>query len=705
MNTVLKIFLSMSVSGGLLILVLLLGKPFLKNKISRQWQYYIWLIVILRLLLPFGPETTLLGKTYQTVDQVITQAAPLPQQQSPFNIPAEDAAGWEQNSENAKIPAENSITVHPVQDIVSLLVDHIWLIWLAAAMGLLIQKLTIYQSFIRYINAGLTPVSDMEALDRLSVVMEQAGVKKPIELCVNPLVSSPMLIGFFRPCIVLPSTDVSEKDFQYIVMHELTHYKRQDMFYKWLVQAAVCLHWFNPLVYLMEREMTKACEFSCDEAVLAKMGSDNAQDYGKTLLNAMAAVRRYKENLGAVTLSENKQLLKERLVAIMNFKSKSKANQLLTGILTISVTFVAAFVGIYPVAAADDHITSKLQATMSKNPTQIETGAHRENDTSQAERYYKAGSLPLFQIAFSRLDQEAQEKWLDRIYADNQLAFFGAAVGLLDEDCVLLQRYAEKTYANGSIAYFSTLAMHMSEDLLEIWLDKALEDENIPFQSVLFNALDRGGEFDKLEEKQEKEWEEAHIAKYRAVGVTMEGKNYYYQGKLVHIFLDMMRPNRSFYTLDMNPAGTVNIKIVRNQNNEITGVAYMTEAEVTELLGDMLDPDDGADLEIIPVHLKTVSAGENISLGEYTLSEGDKIWYDIFAETGNGIQVFFAESERQDTVYWSVHSLRQKNEPLKCTADMTVEPPAKPGTYQLFLRASDGALGNVKGSISIFADA
>ena len=72
----------------------------------------------------------------------------------------------------------------------------------------------------------------------------------------------------------------------------------------------------------------------------------------------------------------------------------------------------------------------------------------------------------------------------------------------------------------------------------------------------------------------------------------MEGKNYYYQGKLVHIFLDMMRPNRSFYTLDMNPAGTVNIKIVRNKNNEITGVAYMTEAEVTQLLENMSDADD-----------------------------------------------------------------------------------------------------------------
>ncbi len=58
MNAVLKTFLSMSVSGGLLILTLLLVKRFLKDKISRQWQYYIWLIVVLRLLLPFGPEVS-----------------------------------------------------------------------------------------------------------------------------------------------------------------------------------------------------------------------------------------------------------------------------------------------------------------------------------------------------------------------------------------------------------------------------------------------------------------------------------------------------------------------------------------------------------------------------------------------------------------------------------------------------------------------
>jgi len=354
MNAVLKIFLSMSFYGSLLILALLFGKQFLKNKISRQWQYYIWLVVVLRLLLPFGPEVSLMGKAYQAVDQAISQTVPLPpQQNAPGDNPA-PAVGAEQHNEPVNSPADDITTAHQFQDIGVLLINHIWLVWLVAALGLLIRKITIYQGFVRYIKAGLTPVSDIERLDELSIVAEQSGIKKPIELCVNPLVSSPLLIGFFRPCIVLPSADIPEKDFRYIILHELTHYKRRDMLYKWLVQITVCLHWFNPLVYLMSREITKACEFSCDEAIITKMGSGNAKDYGKTLLDAMAAVGRYKENLGAVTLSENKQLLKERLGAIMSFKKKSKTIQLLTGMLTLCIIFSAAFVGIYPTAAAGD---------------------------------------------------------------------------------------------------------------------------------------------------------------------------------------------------------------------------------------------------------------------------------------------------------------------------------------------------------------
>lgn len=871
MNAVLKIFLSMSFSGGLLILALFLGKRFLENKISRQWQYYIWLVVILRLLLPFGPETNLMGKTYRAMDQAITRTAPSSQYHSSLNTSENSFAyvdGFIQNNEkidspieNAYSPAEDLKTAHPLQDIGSLLTDHVWLIWLVAALVLMIRKVTIYQSFIRYIKAGLAPVSDVEMLDRLSVIAERSGINRPIELCVNPLISSPLLIGFFHPCIVLPSVDISEKDFQYIALHELTHYKRRDMFYKWLVQVTVCLHWFNPFVHLMSREIIKACEFSCDEAVLAKMGSDNAQEYGKTLLDAMAAVGRYKENLGAVTLSENKRVLKERISAIMKFKERSKAVKFLTVTLTLCIILGAAFVGVYSVAAADAIQPTPLQSddspVRSDNPPVMETlelngttyylvsgedqlraigtgeygmdgnymqqadihlsadewvpigtwdapftgtfngngfeiigltmtdpyaelvglfgfaeNAHIYNVTmrdfditsagrkskkisvgailavnkgsrsydnfvypketgddidsqtaggslSEIDRYYESGSIPLFEMAFLRVDESEKEAWLEKLYADSDYAFFYAAVCAVDTSSSLFADFAEKAYNDEEIAFFSILTDCMDEAKLESWLDRALEDGKWDFQSVLYDKLDRYNEFDELKQKREKEWEEAQKAEYEAAGVTMDGKNYYYQGQLVNIFLDI-RANGSFYTLNMNPAGTINIKIIRNTDDNIASVSYMSDAEVTSLLSDMDDDDwsDDADENndwqktfggrvwhplVFPVDQENIADGEIVWLDEYTLSEGDRIWYYVYAETGNGLQVGFArpDDELLNTTFFSVQSSDQEGEKCECIASFTFRPPVEPGTYRLFLRATDGALENVKGSISI----
>lgn len=589
MNMVLKLFLSMSCSGTLLILVLFLGKRFLKDKLSKQWQYYVWLIVIMRLLLPFGAEINLMGKTYQAIDQAVTQETPLPQIPPAAIWYSESVAGLGQETASA----EALTAAHPFWDMISLLTDHVWLIWLAVALGMLIRKVTVYQSFVQYINSGWIPVSDMDILDRLSVTAEQMGIKRPVELCTNPQVSSPLLKGFVHPCIVLPSVDISEKDFRYIIVHELIHYKRRDMFYKWLVQVTVCLHWFNPFVHLMSQEITKLCEFSCDEAVLAKVGYTNAEDYGKTLLDAMAAVGKYKESSGAVTLSENKKILKGRLKAIMSFKRKSKAIHILTGTLTLCMIFGAFILGVYPVEASSRMQENPSVSNRNKEDmlsAQGTTDAYTAVFSSQVEQYYEADSLPLFQIAFSGLDEKEQLAWLEKLYADDGVAFFSVAVKALDGNDSLLAGFAEKAYGDGKIAFFSILTDCMGEAELEAWLDKALEDGHRSFQSILYDKLETDAEWDVQEEK----WEEQQRLEYQAVGVTCNGKNYYYQGQLVNIFLDI-RSNQSFYTLDMNPDGTVNIKIIRGEDGKITGVFYMDEAEVADLLGDMNDSDDSDD--------------------------------------------------------------------------------------------------------------
>ena len=481
MNIFFKIFLSMSFSGGVLILVLLLGKKLLKDKISRQWQYYIWLVVILRLLLPFSPETNLIGKCFQPFNKEITADDVLPQQSLSY-IPEDvniTTVGSDTNSINADVEIKNLTEDRSFAEI--RLINYLWVIWLITAVGMLIRKITVYQSFIHYLKTGAVPVSDLKLLNCLSTAKEQIGIKKRVELFVNPMISSPLTFGFFRPCIVLPSENIPEKDSLYIVLHELTHCKRRDMFYKWLVQITVCLHWFNPFVHFMSREIGKACEFACDEAVLTKTGYDSAQDYGKTLLDAMAAVGKSKKVFGTVNLSENKQLLKERLGAIMRFKKPSKTVKFLTAALTLCISFGAAFIGVYPAAA---ETTSKTSAPNDCNYDDCDDWDWSEDDWDWSE-----------------------DDW------------------------------------------------DWNEDDWD-WNDD--------------------------------DWEQSLIDEYDDFGIEKDGKSYYYQGKLINVFLDC-RADSSFYTLDMNPKGTVNIKVIRNRDNIITGVSYLTDSELTELIDDEND--------------------------------------------------------------------------------------------------------------------
>lgn len=614
MNIALKIILSMSISGTLLIFVLLLAKKVWQDKISRQWQYYIWLIVILRLILPLAPEVNLMRTIYQTVEQMQTQDLFATKLQTTLNLVGDrenSTSNRTQASDKINDFTERKMAEQPLQDnalsqvknqrlrdfliVVLWFVKRFWLVWLVVAFGMIVRKITAYQSFVNCVKAGLTPVCDIEKLEKLSAAMEQIGIKRPVELGVNPLVSSPMLIGFFHPCIVLPNADIDEKDFYYIILHELIHLKRQDILYKWLAQFTVCLHWFNPMVYLMRREIIKACEFSCDEAVLEIVGEYYASDYGKTLLDAMPTVGRYKESFGVVTLNQNKQLLRERLCAIMSFRKKSKGMVAVTGVLTLSILFGTIFIGIYPVAAAQPDLMQERHFQESNYLP--ENNAEKENINSlsaQIKQYYEAGSVPLFQIAFAQLDNGAKEAWLEQIYIDGQIPFFGAAVDQLEMDSVIIQRLAEKTYTDQAIAFFSIVAKQMSEKTLEAWLDKALTDQQIVFQSVLFQLLDKEDELDALEEAIDKQYTEKQMQEYLEQGIVSDGKKYYYDSQLVNVFLDI-RKDSAFYTLQINPQGTINIQVIRDENGTIKGVCYMTDAEVEALLGDMKDEDDFCD--------------------------------------------------------------------------------------------------------------
>ena len=352
MSEFIKILLSLSVSGALLLLLILGLKPLYKNKFSKRWQYYIWIVVALRFLLPFTPDTTIIGSLFEKFDTTaITNEIP-----TTPNVPVPADTG---NSKAEPIQTNRETTTAAMREPVDKYVC-LFFIWSALALVLFVRKVTVYQGFIQYIKAGNKEVSDIKILNLLSDCEEKLKIKTRVELSCNPLIASPMLIGFFRPRIILPVGEWEDKELSYIFVHELIHYKQRDMFYKWLIQIVVCVHWFNPFVYLLEKEVNKSCELSCDEKVISILNEKAKREYGDTLISFLKSNNLYKSSLASVTLTEGAEQLKERLGAIMKFRKKSKAIIAITAIFTAAVCVCFFVTGAYAApSAANDMKTWK----------------------------------------------------------------------------------------------------------------------------------------------------------------------------------------------------------------------------------------------------------------------------------------------------------------------------------------------------------
>ena len=105
-------------------------------------------------------------------------------------------------------------------------------------------------------------------------------------------IGTPFVLGVVRPKIYLPA-DLSEGEMPHIIAHEECHIRRGDHIVKILAFIALCLHWFNPLVWLAFHLAGKDMEMSCDEAVLKQMGGDIRTDYSQSLLTLATGRRSF----------------------------------------------------------------------------------------------------------------------------------------------------------------------------------------------------------------------------------------------------------------------------------------------------------------------------------------------------------------------------------------------------------------------------
>ena len=333
MNETFRLLLSLSVSGSILALLIFAIKPFIRHKLSKSIQYYIWIVVVLRLILPFSFEESIMNNVFYGDQKplIITssqgQANTYPSPVLP-NVQGNVSNGTYNND------ADHS---RYFSDLFSQYVFYIWLLGVFIALAV---NLNGYTRFSKHLKQSNRPAADEDS----RVLATLLKGRKNVRLARNPFAVTPMLIGILRPLIIIPDISFTEKQLKNILLHEVVHLIRFDVGIKWLTMIAVSLHWFNPLVYFIKREINHACELSCDEAVIRNLNAEEKQSYGDTLISVVSD-NKYPIGTLQATMSEEKETLKERLVAIMKYSEKSKAIMLMSIVLVVAVIGGAVVLG------------------------------------------------------------------------------------------------------------------------------------------------------------------------------------------------------------------------------------------------------------------------------------------------------------------------------------------------------------------------
>lgn len=338
MNDIFKIILSLSISGTILSLIILALKPLIRHKLPKSFQYYIWVVVLLRLLLPFSFEESIINKMFDK-STIYTNTQTI---NSNENNTYNQNLAFElkmQKTQTTAVDVSNYKSETFKIDYKTIVKNNIFYIYLLGLMVVIIFNLKNYLKFKKYILLNNKPaeVNEYKLLNKLLK-------NKKVKLYRNSYISTPMLIGFFNPLIVIPNVYYSETELKNILLHEIAHLKRFDIIIKWLTLFTTAIHYFNPMMLLIKKEINKACELACDEYVIRNLCDTEKQSYGETLISVVSEVR-YPSSIISANMCEEKETLKERLISIMKYSKRTKLITLLSILFIVFIVLGAVLLG------------------------------------------------------------------------------------------------------------------------------------------------------------------------------------------------------------------------------------------------------------------------------------------------------------------------------------------------------------------------
>ncbi len=377
--------LSLSLSGALIGLIILLLHPITQRLFSKRWNYYIWLLVIARLLIPvqFGFHFTQLPASNSKAAQSDSNKSQFPN----MVLNSEAAQPDSNNMDIAKQPLSNMDTFHNstvstpkfTRQLLSVLLLSAVIVWLIGTIAAFSIKLWNYRRFTARLRENNILITDERTTALANQLADSLHIRKRPTLYENPSISSPITIGLRNTNIILPKenhtvqTNIYAKEqnsktdtentynqnidsnaiLRFILQHELIHVARKDLWYKWLYQLLLCLHWFNPILYLIDRRINTDCELSCDEMLLTSLRftAKDKKTYGNLLIDTAqrTAALNNAKNAFTTAFIAPKSDLKTRLQGILHYKKQTRLRLSLSLCVFVCISVFTAGCGVqYP---------------------------------------------------------------------------------------------------------------------------------------------------------------------------------------------------------------------------------------------------------------------------------------------------------------------------------------------------------------------
>ena len=290
----------MSVAGGVLILFIVVIRALAIHRLPKTTFLALWMIAALRLLLPFSiplPFNIHIG-----LDVFSDVVQELPSGNIASTLPGDSPPSYDIGTA-VPSPATEHISTFEI----------LWLV------GVLLLAIYFSISYFRSMRKFRMSIPDNTPYIQNWLTAHQ--ISRPLAVRSSDLISSPLTYGILHPVILLPKKlDRNDQAaLKYVLTHEYVHIRRFDAITKILFAAVLCIHWFNPFVWVMYVLANRDMELSCDAWVIRMMGAKNRSSYALMLIK----MEERRNGMSALCSHLGKNAISERIEAIMKFKKTS----------------------------------------------------------------------------------------------------------------------------------------------------------------------------------------------------------------------------------------------------------------------------------------------------------------------------------------------------------------------------------------------